>query len=90
MKKEKEQDLDILSGEWGLGSSRNTELVTKQLGFLDLPKLELCYHEITSVSPPQRISTTVKSSVDEWPPWTLADMIEAFPASLRREEWTEQ
>lgn len=70
MKKEKEQDLDTLGGV--LGRGRNIELVTKQLGSLDLAKLELLYHEITSV-PPQRISTTVKPPMDEWPPWILAD-----------------
>lgn len=72
-KKEKEQDLDTLGGGWELGRRRNIELVTKLLGSLDLSKLELCYREITSVSPPQRISITVKPPMDEWPPWILAD-----------------
>ena len=77
MKKENEQDLNTLAGTWGLGRGRNTELVTKHLGSLDLPKLELCYHEITSVPPPQRKSTTVKPPMNGLPG--------SFPASLRRE-----
>lgn len=63
MTKEKERDLDKPAGR--VERARNIALVTKQLNSQDLPKLELCYHEITSVPPTQRISTIVKPPVDE-------------------------
>lgn len=69
-RKEKDRDLDKRAGRVEGSPYRTCDKLAHSQ---DLPKLELCSHEITNVLPPQRISTIVEPPIDEYSPGILVD-----------------